>query len=56
MLIECHYVTAVDDFEFDYDQFSPFMEPSFHHLFKLLTNVESCDSKVGLNSTKLSHL
>lgn len=44
------FIVAVDDFEFNYDQFSPYMEPSFHLLFKLLTNVESCDSKVRVLS------
>lgn len=37
---------AVDDFEFNTDQFLPFLEPSFALLFALLKEVHECDTKV----------
>jgi hypothetical protein len=37
---------VIDDFEFNTDQFLPFLEPSFALLFTLLKEVRECDSKV----------
>ena len=39
-------VSAVDHVEFSIDIFSPYLETMFQLLMKLLTDVESCDSKV----------
>lgn len=37
---------VIDDFEFNTDQFLPFLEPSFALLFTLLKEVRECDSKM----------
>jgi hypothetical protein len=37
---------AIDDFEFNTDQFLPFLEPSFALLFTLLKEAHECDTKV----------
>lgn len=37
---------VIDDFEFNTEQFLPFLEPSFALLFTLLKEVRECDSKV----------
>lgn len=39
---------AIDDFEFNTDQFLPFLEPSFSLLFALLKEATDCDTKVIL--------
>lgn len=39
---------AVDDFEFNTDQFLPFLETSFALLFALLKEAHECDTKVIL--------
>lgn len=38
---------VIDDFEFNTDQFLPFLESSFALLFTLLREVRECDSKVS---------
>jgi hypothetical protein len=37
---------AVDDFEFEVEQFLPFLESTFLRLFTLLQDVQECDTKV----------
>ncbi|XP_069689548.1 importin-11 isoform X2 [Periplaneta americana] len=37
---------AIDDFEFNTDQFLPFLEPSFALLFTLLKEAHECDTKM----------
>ncbi|PSN49429.1 Importin-11 [Blattella germanica] len=37
---------AIDDFEFNTDQFLPFLEPSFSLLFSLLKEAHECDTKM----------
>nr|CAD7396049.1 unnamed protein product [Timema cristinae] len=37
---------AVDDFEFNTDQFLPFLEPCFSLLFALLQEAQECDTKM----------
>lgn len=37
---------AVDDFEFDGEQFFNYLEPSFSLLFSLLKEAHECDTKV----------
>ncbi|XP_067934754.1 importin-11-like [Watersipora subatra] len=39
---------AVDDFEFSYAQFAPYLERSFILLLQLLSDVHSCDSKMKI--------
>lgn len=38
--------TAVDDFEFNTEQFLPYLSPSFSLLFQLLREVKECDTKM----------
>ncbi|XP_069137987.1 importin-11-like [Argopecten irradians] len=38
--------TAVDDFEFNVDQFLPYLNASFSMLFELLQEVRECDTKM----------
>ncbi|XP_048738332.2 importin-11-like [Ostrea edulis] len=38
--------TAVDDFEFNVEQFLPFLDSMFSLLFELLKEVQECDSKM----------
>ena len=40
---------AIDDFEFNTDQFLPFLEHSFSLLFTLLKEAHECDTKVSYN-------
>lgn len=37
---------AIDDFQFNSEKFSPFLEPVFSLLFALLKEVNECDTKV----------
>lgn len=37
---------AIDDFQFNTEDFSPFLEPAFSLLFALLKEVNECDTKV----------
>lgn len=37
---------AIDDFQFNSEEFSPFLEPIFFRLFALLKEVNECDTKV----------
>lgn len=37
---------AIDDFQFNIDEFLPFLEPAFSLLFTLLKEVNECDTKV----------
>ena len=37
---------AIDDFQFNTEEFSPFLEPAFSLLFSLLKEVNECDTKV----------
>lgn len=37
---------AVDDFEFNCEQFRPYLEPAFSLLFNLLKEAHECDTKV----------
>ena len=39
---------AIDDFQFNTDEFSPFLEPAFSLLFALLKEVNECDTKVQI--------
>lgn len=38
--------TAVDDFEFNVEQFLPFLDSMFSQLFELLKEVQECDTKM----------
>ncbi|CAI9731381.1 importin-11 isoform X2 [Octopus vulgaris] len=38
--------TAVDDFEFNTEQFLPYLSPSFSLLFQLLREIKECDTKM----------
>ena len=38
--------SAIDDFNFNSDEFVPFLEPAFSMLFTLLKEVNECDTKV----------
>lgn len=37
---------AIDDFQFNPEEFSPYLEPAFSLLFSLLKEVKECDTKV----------
>lgn len=37
---------AIDDFQFNPEEFSPCLEPAFSLLFSLLKEVKECDTKV----------
>lgn len=37
---------AIDDFQFNSEEFTPFLEPVFSLLFALLKEVNECDTKV----------
>ncbi|XP_067143577.1 importin-11 [Centruroides vittatus] len=39
---------AVDDFEFNIEQFLPYLEPSVDQLYNLLKEAKECDSKMNL--------
>lgn len=39
--------SAVDDFEFNSEQFMEYLDPLFGLLFALLKEVHECDTKVG---------
>lgn len=39
---------AIDDFQFNTEDFSPFLEPAFSLLFALLKEVNECDTKVEI--------
>ncbi|XP_012055952.1 PREDICTED: importin-11 [Atta cephalotes] len=41
---------AIDDFQFDPEKFSPFLEPIFSLLFSLLKEVNECDTKMHVLS------
>jgi hypothetical protein len=38
---------VIDDFEFSSDEMKPFLNDAFGKLFKLLKEVDECDTKVG---------
>lgn len=42
---------AIDDFQFNPDEFVIFLEPTFSLLFALLKEVNECDTKVRKSST-----
>lgn len=37
---------AIDDFQFNPEEFSPYLEPAFSLLLSLLKEVKECDTKV----------
>lgn len=41
---------AIDDFQFNSEEFSPFLEPVFSLLFALLKEVNECDTKVRMKN------
>lgn len=45
---------AIDDFQFNPDEFAIFLEPTFTLLFALLKEVDECDTKVRGNLKALA--
>lgn len=40
-------MNALSDFEFQANQFLPYLEPAFASLFQLLKEAKECDTKVS---------